>query len=442
MSRTISIFEHERVAVVDESALGRPKSPGPNSRGPTISPLEFAALARFNDESGQRYFELGHRSVRFRHFVGYLQVGSLTLEILPKPDRGPATAEDAPRWRHNLLEMLSLALRLNLHVTGTAHQQLDRPTLLELLVRQLVTEAERITREGLARGYRSEEANGTTFRGRLMFSEHLRENHSRADRCYVRHTVFDCDVPVNRALRAALALAARAPLSGPLHTRVRIALAHFEGVRDLQPSAEFFERLVLGRSTDRYRPALQLARMLIENLAPAFRAGRAPVFALLFNMNALWEGYIAALFRRCRANGVETQLQTSRTLWHPEGGRRRTLRPDILLTERSSGRTLAVLDTKWKVLGEKGPSDEDLKQMFAYNELFAAPEAWLLYPSTGGPVADQKGFFTGREHRCGTLELRLEHEGQALTRALLAQVRILIERISGSSPLQRPPPTG
>ena len=38
--------------------------------------------------------------------------------------------------------------------------------------------------------------------------------------------------------------------------------------------------------------------MILAHQGPRLRSGRAPVFALLFDMNALWEHYIAVLLRR------------------------------------------------------------------------------------------------------------------------------------------------
>ena len=56
--------------------------------------------------------------------------------------------------------------------------------------------------------------------------------------------------------------------------------------------------VTLGRSTARYRDALVLARLILEQKAPELRTGTHHVFALLFDMNALWERYVGWLFRR------------------------------------------------------------------------------------------------------------------------------------------------
>jgi 5-methylcytosine-specific restriction enzyme subunit McrC len=41
-----------------------------------------------------------------------------------------------------------------------------------------------------------------------------------------------------------------------------------------------------------------------------------------------------------------------------------------------------LIDTKWKIIDAQHPSDDDLKQMFAYNAYWEADKSMLLYPRT------------------------------------------------------------
>ncbi|HXK18142.1 MAG TPA: hypothetical protein VNG33_10090, partial [Polyangiaceae bacterium] len=137
---------------------------------------------RFNDERERRLFSVGHRAITFRQYVGYLQVGDLGIEVLPKPDRRVPQDADAIEWRAMLVEMLRVGLGVDLRFSDTSSQSLERPSLIELVVAHLMPKVEQLAHEGLARGYREEESNGSTFRGRLVFIQQLRHNHSRADR--------------------------------------------------------------------------------------------------------------------------------------------------------------------------------------------------------------------------------------------------------------------
>jgi 5-methylcytosine-specific restriction enzyme subunit McrC len=246
--------------------------------------------------------------------------------------------------------------------------------------------------------------------------------------------VYDRDTPPNRLLRAGLDVAARAPISAPLRARILTRLLDFEVVRRVTPRAGMFERLRLTRSTERYREALLLSRMLVENLSPALQAGRVPVFAFLFDMNMLWERYVGVLFQRACRGRFRAVLQQSGTFFIQQDRRRRTIRPDIALVGLH-GKTIAVLDTKWKLADLSGPDDDHLKQMFAYNEIFAAPRAILLHPGFSAARSAQRGTFWQRDHSCEVAELAVEHSGATRSAAVSRQVSDLVERICASGSL-------
>lgn len=256
MSRTLEIFEHQRLSVTDD--------------GTGLRAHEFDALVRFNDTHRGRYFEVGHKHLRTRSFVGYLEVGELAIEILPKADRdaSPSTA----MWRDGLLEMLRVALGMRLAQLPEAGQKLTRRRLLDLIARAYLAELEVLLREGLARGYRTTQSNGAVFRGRLKIADHLRENIARADRFFVEYQTFDHDIAVNRVLAAALEVLSWCALSPGLACEVDAFLARFPEVGAVAVSAATLERIQLTRATQRYASALVYARMILAQHGPYLRA--------------------------------------------------------------------------------------------------------------------------------------------------------------------------
>lgn len=418
MSRTLlRAYEHERL----------PIPPG----------LDVAALDRFAEANGGRYFRVGRRHIEFNHHVGYLQVGQTAIEVLPKADRGTEAGADG-RWKQALLAMLEVARGLDLHSPTDAAQSVDRATLLELLSGAFVREVATILRQGLARAYRTQESNGTTLRGRLLMTEHVRENVVRADRFYVRFATFDGDIAVNRILGETLRVIADLPVSPGLRARAAEQGARFESFTPIELRSRLFERLTLGRSTARYERALGLARMILEEVAPALVSGRTSVFALMFDMNRLWEDFVAALFRRARVPGIEVQTQSSRVFWRAEQSRRKLVRPDLLVRDAASGEALLVVDTKWKVPTDGVPSDDDLKQMFVYNELFRCGAAVLLYPAASPESASLRGTYgVDGAHTCETAYLGLFAGGDLRTTAMAADVKAMLVAARAVQPRSR-----
>jgi 5-methylcytosine-specific restriction endonuclease McrBC regulatory subunit McrC len=59
---------------------------------------------------------------------------------------------------------------------------------------------------------------------------------------------------------------------------------------------------------------------------------------------------------------------------------------DLILLSQKNPMMVAeetfVIDTKWKVIDQRHPSDDDLKQMFVYNAYWESSKSMLLYPKT------------------------------------------------------------
>ena len=156
---TIQVFEHERLVV---GTPCRSEQPGEI----LFTSVHFEALARYVERHRKPPFKLGHRSVTFSQFVGVLQVGALTIEVLPKTDRH--AQGDSPLWRDVLHQMIALAPPPPLRRFPKAALSQNAQDLLTLYIIRFLDEVERLLREGLLRGYRTID----THRGELYPSDH------------------------------------------------------------------------------------------------------------------------------------------------------------------------------------------------------------------------------------------------------------------------------
>lgn len=426
MSTPVEVFEHETIHV------GRPLR-SPTGAAVRLSDAQFDRLVRFNGEHGDRFFVVGHRRLTATEHVGYVEVDGLAIEILPKADRQGDASASSHAWRDGLLEMIAVATGLRLRTPSAASQHTRRTSLLELVAARFVEEVLVLVHQGLVRGYRDEEQNGPAFRGRLLVAQHLRANVARDDRFYVRTQTYDRDTTLHRILAAALDEVAAVCASEAVAARAAECRGSFADVGRVQVTTALFERLRLGRATLRYDAALTLARLILEQRSPALRAGGSRVFALLFDMNVLWELYVGAMFRRAaRTLPLEVRTQERLPFWRG-GGHHRGVRPDIVVRSTNDRAALLVADTKWKMLRGGAPADADLKQMFVYNELLGAPRAALLYPGGGRHADDGRGEYVGRAHGCDVVELTPVAEGRWCGAAMVAQVAAVLASVNAPS---------
>ncbi|MCA9643354.1 MAG: hypothetical protein KC492_21795, partial [Myxococcales bacterium] len=389
---TIEVFEHQKLKVGAQF---------PTREGGTfeLTSQHIDALNQYNSRQRITYFDSGYRSLRTRHYVGFVQVGKLSIEILPKADRDYATRTETAAWRALLIDMLNVA-GLTLKAHDDAAQAIQRGTLLELIARSFLTALERLLHEGLAKGYRTHESNGSVFRGRLLIADNIRENAARPDRFYVRYQQFDHDTPLNRILALALDVLLELPLSATLVNKARALRAWLP---PLTPSyTADFDRVKPSRNTERYRAALIFAELILKQQSPALRGGSTQVFALLFDLNQLWEAYIATLLRSVAPPELRVATQHVCKFW---GGHVvRTVRPDLVIWRGDTVQWIG--DTKWRVPDHTGPKDNELKQMFVYNELLKAKRSLLIYPAgkRGRKDPVESSFFV-RDHSCGVATL-------------------------------------
>lgn len=395
---TLRVFEHQRVVVGEAVPTARDETH-------TLTSSEHENLARFADATSNRYLSAGRRDVRFSKYVGVLQLGRLTIEILPKADHATLTSQtERAHWHRVLIQMLRTVGDLGLEDRDEANLATTPSLLFELFIRRFLADCDQLLREGLTKSYRTEEGNRTSFRGRLLVGQHVRHNASNAARFYVASPIYDHTNLPNLALHEALLRLATLPLSGFVRAHAHAVAGCFPELPRWVPDRPALQRHVPNRQTARYERALRFAKLILFELTPDVRAGGEPALALLFNMHQLFERYVATLGRRLLLPGLTVRAQDSVNFWRAESVR--SLHPDLTLRD-SEGNVQLIVDTKWKVpkkrtaTGSPSPSSADLKQMFCYHELFDCSRSLLLYPSaTAESRRHPPGRFLGRDHRC------------------------------------------
>jgi 5-methylcytosine-specific restriction enzyme subunit McrC len=133
---------------------------------------------------GCPYFSLIHNGVLFNQFVGVLQVGHITIEVLPKMDRGE---DDKELWQGFLIDMLRAAGLINKDITGESSLKLKYNSILDLYIELFLKELRYLLQTGLVKKYRKTEGNNFALKGALDFTKNIRYNLTHAERLYIRY---------------------------------------------------------------------------------------------------------------------------------------------------------------------------------------------------------------------------------------------------------------
>ena len=390
---------------------------------------DFAFSTRRTDAEDRfrPVLEIRNGRLRAQNYVGVIETRrGTTIEILPKVDlasaedrSGPAAARrglpnaagQRPGARAASEEATRrIFLQMLRDWRGLGEAQLDaagirdvaRFDMLEAFVQLFLASVVRLARRGLARQYRTREANLACLRGRILFPRHVRVNLTDRSRFYVGYDEFTANRPANRLIHLALrrlATVARLPANRQRIHQLRIAFS------DAPPSTrpdDDWARHRVDRSMRHYDPVMPWVRLLLLRRGLATFAGRHVNRALLFPMEEVFEDFVTAAVRRrqqrfaVRAQRPRRHLAEERRDGERRGDPAFLLKPDVALLEqaagpgtdrgRGDGEVRFILDAKWKRLdpGERnhGVSQTDVYQLFAYGKRYGCRQVALLYPRT------------------------------------------------------------
>jgi 5-methylcytosine-specific restriction enzyme subunit McrC len=337
----------------------------------------------------------------------------LIIEILPKADNREETDENKSKWQNALLVMLRECRLLKVKSLTEANLQLKSLTLIDLYLKAFIEETTAIVHRGLVKKYRCNEGNLYKLKGRILFEKNISKNIIHKERFYTSHQVYDRNNIFNQIIAKALNVIIGITSNHRFIPTVRDLQLSFEDVDDINVTEKTFDSIRFNRNTECYRTALLIAKMIILNYSPDIKNGENDILAILFDMNMLFEKFIYFQIKKEEINFKEYDLsisgQESKAFWQ---GRR--VRPDIIAEfKKENKEKRIVLDTKWKVVTDDTPSDDDLKQMYVYNLHFDSPRSILLYPKVGNknrgprPYENSDTFGEEYEHFCQMLFVEL-----------------------------------
>ena len=391
--RQVTLFEHQSVPY---------ETFGEDRLEQILSDLE-----KLNAASGSELFRLGRTRLQATQIVGVVQLPDLIIEVLPKidyelsgvPGSGtPVRDREFESAARNLLHLLSYTHNIRFHHEDLAHLKTQRSSWLELLTAIFARDLHRQVQRGLIRGYVRIEETLPLIRGRWLVAQQLsRRPHVRHE-FDLQYDEFSPDNPLNRVFKyvvEALLRLTRSPSNRTLLLDLQAWLS--EVATPAGPPLAELDAVVFTRLNEHFRPSFNLARMFIEHAVIRLSAGKRQTFAFMFDMNILFERFVAGFLQRHRPtvftgldppNIREQNQGRSRYLARrmPDGVEQFRLRPDLLLEDRRR-LPLLIVDTKYKQLDpgtrNMGISEADAYQMLAYSAAFECPSALLLYPQSG-----------------------------------------------------------
>lgn len=352
----IQVFEYQKLRY-DDSGIFRKH--------------HFDAMVKFNELQQNKYFTIIHKGIRFGNYVGVIQIGGLTIEILPKADNNENA--DKNLWQNILLNMLKVCKHIQVESISETQLKKRYHSILDVYFELYLNEVERLVKKGMIKKYRKNQSNQNALKGKLLFAQNIQQNLVHKERFYCEHQVYDKNHLLHQILYKGL-LVLKTFVNDSLKDKLNRLLFEFQDFENINIQKKHFDKIIIDRKNHDYQKAIDIAKIIILNYSPSLNYGNENLLTLLFDMNALWEEYIFRILQKHKTDEMEVSFQNSDKFWE-----NKRIRPDIVLKTKDD---IFVIDTKWKIIEANNPSDDDLKQMFVYNLHWKAEKTLLLYPKT------------------------------------------------------------
>lgn len=311
-----------------------------------------------------------------QNYVGVIQTkDGTTIEILPK-----IRNFDEQKSKEILIKMLKTLKNSPFKHFNSANLKASKMPLLEIFISMFLEELAKLVQKGIKSDYIQKEENLKFLKGKLKISEQIKQNSVHKERFFVEYEQFCSDRVENRLIKTTLEYLYKKSKSNKNQQRIREFLFVFDEIKVSHNIKTDFEKIKLNRQMKDYEQVLLWCKtFLLENSFSPYK-GNDIAFALLFDMNLLFESYVYDYLKKSsKFENIKNQDKKHHLAYEDEKGKF-ALKPDIVIDDGK-----IIVDTKWKILSvdksNQGISQSDMYQLYAYGKKYQNCEnLYLIYP--------------------------------------------------------------
>ncbi len=349
----------------------------------------------------------GGKFIQARNYVGVLQTKSgLTIEILPKI----ADKTDTDKSKAVFIKMLRALKNFPFKSSNLASLKTQNLPLLEIFISMFLCELEALVKKGIKSDYITLENNLKFLKGKLNINEQIKRNSIHKERFYVGYSEFLSDIKINRIIKTTLKFLYKKSNFNKNQQKIRELLFIFDEVSTCEDYKNLFEKLIINRQVKHYEQTLLWCKIFLLGNSFTPHKGDDLAFALLFDMNKLFESYVGNFIKK-KLPSTALQHSEKHLIEDPKGFK---LRPDIFLKDKF------IADTKWKIIRQDINESEkkykisqaDLYQLYAYGKKHECSKLYLIYPKIDGAKQEPMKFRYDDETQLEILYFDLEKDSE------------------------------
>ena len=306
-----------------------------------------------------QYFKLDWKTLKARQYCGILNFENQDFYILPK-----IVNHNNEQNLNIFIYMLMYAYDIKLSNEQIASCKNDKYSILEVFVQMFASNLLSELKKGLYKEYIPQQDNLPVLKGKYLINENLKYNFTK-NKIYCEYDEFSPNNSLNQFFLYAIKYLQKFVKDKKLLKQCELI---FDEVEYKQIDINKLDRVHFNRLNQRFKISFEIAILLLKQSIPLFSQDKKS-FAFLFDMNILFEKFIARIVKEFDENAKIQNQDNFNDL---------ILKPDIILKNQ-------IIDTKYK----KIKSIEDIKQSdklqaFAYGINYGinygVDNVMLLYP--------------------------------------------------------------
>lgn len=306
-----------------------------------------------------KYFKLDWKILKARQYCGILNFNNQDFYILPKI----ANRNSKPDDEQNLnifIYMLMYAYDVKLSNEQIASCANQEHTILEVFVQMFASNLLNELKKGLYKEYLTKHDNLPVLKGKYLINENLKYNFTK-NKIYCEYDEFSENNSLNQFFLYAVKYLQKFVNDKKLLKQCELI---FDEVEYKSVDINRVETINFSRLNVRFKTSFEIALLLLRQSIPLFNKDKKS-FAFLFDMNILFEKFIARMVKELDSNAKIQNQDDFGDL---------TLKPDIILKNQ-------IIDTKYKKLNSLNDiKQSDKLQAFAYGINYGVDNVILLYP--------------------------------------------------------------
>lgn len=376
-NRNYTLFEHKSIFISHSGKVIEEKG---NLGIPLKSFDEIESYIAQNIENSYQYLLPSYspkygRILKASQFVGVIETRSgISIEILPK-----IALSNIHETRVIFLRMLKTLKKSPFKQFNIGSLDTVKIHIFEIFISYFCNELSNLIKKGIKSDYIMKSDNSYFLKGKLKITNTLKYNITHKERFFIEFDEYMTNRIENRIIKTTIEVLYKKSSYSPNKKRLREFMFTFSDVESLQLPLKNISKVNLNRQMKSYSSVLNWCKIFLSEKSIIPLKGNTLSFALFFDMNRLFEDYVAACLRnQFPEKDIKTQVSRKYLIESPK--KEFKLKPDILIDES------IIADTKWKLLEpwkpHNGISQSDIYQMYAYGKKYNVSEIHLIYPYT------------------------------------------------------------